>query len=229
MVTHEVSAETPGKVVGPRDFVSVRCAKRRGSTCFLAGTSTQHPKMPEQRGVVRWVKVKWPLDAKLQTCRTCARTINVSIIQSGERTHLYRHEAVCWRPQQDEVHLVTQYRFEGISLPCVWWSFYINNASLNRNILIIQMLYLLFVYAGFSCRVGSQRPSLTKCFLRRKWTLPTTLGRGWPPAFQRRWLMFADQKFLQNIWPILLVNERSPTFAHQIQSVQSVFLILKRF
>ncbi|XP_044053121.1 steroidogenic acute regulatory protein, mitochondrial [Siniperca chuatsi] len=53
MVTHEVSAETPGNVVGPRDFVSVRCAKRRGSACFLAGMSTQHPKMPEQRGVVR--------------------------------------------------------------------------------------------------------------------------------------------------------------------------------
>ncbi|XP_034721978.1 steroidogenic acute regulatory protein, mitochondrial-like [Etheostoma cragini] len=53
MVTHEVAAETPGNVVGPRDFVSVRCAKRRGSTCFLAGMSTQHAMMPEQRGVVR--------------------------------------------------------------------------------------------------------------------------------------------------------------------------------
>nr|XP_061841765.1 steroidogenic acute regulatory protein, mitochondrial-like isoform X2 [Nerophis lumbriciformis] len=53
MVTHEVSGDTPGNVVGPRDFVSVRCAKRRGSSCFLAGMSTQHPKMPEQRGVVR--------------------------------------------------------------------------------------------------------------------------------------------------------------------------------
>lgn len=53
MVTHEVSAETPGNVVGPRDFVSVRCTKRRGSTCFLAGMSTEHPNMPEQRGVVR--------------------------------------------------------------------------------------------------------------------------------------------------------------------------------
>ncbi|KAM3838338.1 steroidogenic acute regulatory protein, mitochondrial-like, partial [Diretmus argenteus] len=53
MITHEVSAETPGRVVGPRDFVSVRCAKRRGSTCFLAGMSTQHPNMPEQRGVIR--------------------------------------------------------------------------------------------------------------------------------------------------------------------------------
>lgn len=56
MVTHEVSAETPGNVVGPRDFVNVRCTKRRGSTCFLAGMSTQHPKMPEQRGVVRWIE-----------------------------------------------------------------------------------------------------------------------------------------------------------------------------
>lgn len=53
MVTHEVSAEMPGNVVGPRDFVSVRCAKRRGSTCFLAGKSTQYPGMPEQKGVVR--------------------------------------------------------------------------------------------------------------------------------------------------------------------------------
>ncbi|XP_013862676.1 steroidogenic acute regulatory protein, mitochondrial [Austrofundulus limnaeus] len=53
MITHEVSAETPGNVVGPRDFVNVRCAKRRGSTCFLAGMSTTHPQMPEQRGVIR--------------------------------------------------------------------------------------------------------------------------------------------------------------------------------
>ncbi|XP_054629335.1 steroidogenic acute regulatory protein, mitochondrial [Dunckerocampus dactyliophorus] len=53
MVTHEIAGDTPGNVVGPRDFVSVRCAKRRGSSCFLAGMSTQHPKMPEQSGVVR--------------------------------------------------------------------------------------------------------------------------------------------------------------------------------
>uniref|UniRef100_H3CEJ1 Steroidogenic acute regulatory protein, mitochondrial n=2 Tax=Tetraodon nigroviridis TaxID=99883 RepID=H3CEJ1_TETNG len=53
MVTHEISADMPGNVVGPRDFVSVSCAKRRGSTCFLAGTSTQHPNMPEQKGLVR--------------------------------------------------------------------------------------------------------------------------------------------------------------------------------
>ncbi|XP_039624536.1 steroidogenic acute regulatory protein, mitochondrial [Polypterus senegalus] len=53
MVTHEVASETPGNIVGPRDFVSVRCAKRRGSTCFLAGMSTKYSSMPEQKGVVR--------------------------------------------------------------------------------------------------------------------------------------------------------------------------------
>ncbi|KAK1787128.1 hypothetical protein P4O66_017495 [Electrophorus voltai] len=53
MVTHEVAAEIPGNVVGPRDFVSVRCTGRRGSTCFLAGMSTQHPSMPQQKGFVR--------------------------------------------------------------------------------------------------------------------------------------------------------------------------------
>ncbi|KPP67281.1 steroidogenic acute regulatory protein-like [Scleropages formosus] len=53
LVTHEMAAETPGNIVGPRDFVSVRCAKRRGSTCFLAGMSTNHPDMPEQKGFVR--------------------------------------------------------------------------------------------------------------------------------------------------------------------------------
>ncbi|XP_008333373.1 steroidogenic acute regulatory protein, mitochondrial-like [Cynoglossus semilaevis] len=50
MVTHEVPADN---VLGRRDFVSVRCAKRRGSTCFLAAMSTKHPTMPEQSGVVR--------------------------------------------------------------------------------------------------------------------------------------------------------------------------------
>lgn len=56
MITHEVSAEMSGNVIGPRDFVSVRCAKRRGSTCFLAGVSTKHAQMPEQKGVIRYSK-----------------------------------------------------------------------------------------------------------------------------------------------------------------------------
>ncbi|NWY70940.1 STAR protein, partial [Erithacus rubecula] len=53
VITHEKAAATPGNIVGPRDFVSVRCAKRRGSTCVLAGTATTYGAMPEQEGFIR--------------------------------------------------------------------------------------------------------------------------------------------------------------------------------
>ncbi|XP_038602162.1 steroidogenic acute regulatory protein, mitochondrial [Tachyglossus aculeatus] len=53
VITHETAAETPGNIVGPRDFVSIRCAKRRGSTCVLAGMATNYEEMPEQKGYVR--------------------------------------------------------------------------------------------------------------------------------------------------------------------------------
>ncbi|KAL8173880.1 UNVERIFIED_CONTAM: hypothetical protein K2H54_030749 [Gekko kuhli] len=53
VITHETAAATPGNIVGPRDFVSVRCSKRRGSTCVLAGMSTAYAGMPEQKGVIR--------------------------------------------------------------------------------------------------------------------------------------------------------------------------------
>ncbi|XP_053575394.1 steroidogenic acute regulatory protein, mitochondrial [Bombina bombina] len=53
VITHERAAETPGNIVGPRDFVSVRCSKRRGSTCILAGMSTRYGGMPEQKGYIR--------------------------------------------------------------------------------------------------------------------------------------------------------------------------------
>ncbi|XP_048186249.1 steroidogenic acute regulatory protein, mitochondrial [Perognathus longimembris pacificus] len=53
VITHELAAEAAGNLVGPRDFVSVRCAKRRGSTCVLAGMATQFGEMPEQKGVIR--------------------------------------------------------------------------------------------------------------------------------------------------------------------------------
>ncbi|XP_028564393.1 steroidogenic acute regulatory protein, mitochondrial [Podarcis muralis] len=53
VITHETAAPTPGNIVGPRDFVSVRCSKRRGSTCVLAGMSTTYAAMPEQKGVIR--------------------------------------------------------------------------------------------------------------------------------------------------------------------------------
>ncbi|KAM6149694.1 steroidogenic acute regulatory protein, mitochondrial [Erethizon dorsatum] len=53
VITHELAAEAAGNLVGPRDFVSVRCAKRRGSTCVLAGMATHFQDMPEQKGVIR--------------------------------------------------------------------------------------------------------------------------------------------------------------------------------
>ncbi|PIO37577.1 hypothetical protein AB205_0166160, partial [Aquarana catesbeiana] len=53
VITHEKAAETAGNIVGPRDFVSVRCNKRRGSTCILAGMSTRFGGMPEQKGYIR--------------------------------------------------------------------------------------------------------------------------------------------------------------------------------
>ncbi|XP_061871940.1 steroidogenic acute regulatory protein, mitochondrial [Colius striatus] len=53
VITHEKAAAAPGNIVGPRDFVSVRCSRRRGSTCVLAGMATQHRAMPQQDGFVR--------------------------------------------------------------------------------------------------------------------------------------------------------------------------------
>nr|XP_004671565.1 steroidogenic acute regulatory protein, mitochondrial [Jaculus jaculus] len=53
VITHELAAAAAGNLVGPRDFVSVRCAKRRGSTCVLAGMATHFEEMPEQKGVIR--------------------------------------------------------------------------------------------------------------------------------------------------------------------------------
>ncbi|XP_005398489.1 PREDICTED: steroidogenic acute regulatory protein, mitochondrial isoform X2 [Chinchilla lanigera] len=53
VITHELAAEAAGNLVGPRDFVSVRCAKRRGSTCVMAGMATHFGDMPEQKGIIR--------------------------------------------------------------------------------------------------------------------------------------------------------------------------------
>lgn len=87
MVTHEVSAETPGNVVGPRDFVSVRYAKRRGSTCFLAGMSTQHSEMPEQRGVIRWVRSYVYTIILFQHVHFCTGCINLEAYGCSEGDH----------------------------------------------------------------------------------------------------------------------------------------------
>ena len=53
VITHELAAEVAGNLVGPRDFVSVRCTKRRGSMCVLAGMATLYEEMPQQKGVIR--------------------------------------------------------------------------------------------------------------------------------------------------------------------------------
>ncbi|XP_017205842.3 steroidogenic acute regulatory protein, mitochondrial isoform X2 [Oryctolagus cuniculus] len=79
VITHELAAEAAGNLVGPRDFVSVRCARRRGSTCVLAGTATHFGEMPEQKGVIRggcqrpsstrsYLRPRWTLPT------TCAST-----------------------------------------------------------------------------------------------------------------------------------------------------------
>lgn len=53
VITHELAAEAAGNLVGPRDFVSVGCTKRRGSMCVLAGMATLYEEMPQQKGVIR--------------------------------------------------------------------------------------------------------------------------------------------------------------------------------
>ncbi|XP_078497219.1 steroidogenic acute regulatory protein, mitochondrial-like [Lissotriton helveticus] len=53
LVTCEVTAETPGKLIGQRDFVSVRHCWRQGSAIYLVGTATLSDLMPPRSGLVR--------------------------------------------------------------------------------------------------------------------------------------------------------------------------------
>ncbi|XP_041939381.1 steroidogenic acute regulatory protein, mitochondrial [Alosa sapidissima] len=53
MVTHEVSAETAGNLIGQRDFLSVRHCSREDSRICLAGAATQLESLPPQNGFVR--------------------------------------------------------------------------------------------------------------------------------------------------------------------------------
>lgn len=112
LVTHEISADTPGNVVGARDFVSVRCAKRRGSTCFLAGISTQHPEMPEQKSMIRYER------PRLTAAASWSSKAAPGVFQGRERAHLYRHEALFRRPAQHAVYLVAQRGSEGRCSTC---------------------------------------------------------------------------------------------------------------
>lgn len=53
MVTHEVSAETAGNLIGQRDFLSIRHCSREDSRIYLAGTATHLDTLPPQSGFVR--------------------------------------------------------------------------------------------------------------------------------------------------------------------------------
>ncbi|XP_056627479.1 steroidogenic acute regulatory protein, mitochondrial isoform X1 [Triplophysa dalaica] len=53
MVTHEVSAETAGNLIGQRDFLSVRHSSRSGSCVYLGGAATRFESLPPQSGFVR--------------------------------------------------------------------------------------------------------------------------------------------------------------------------------
>ncbi|KAK7122216.1 hypothetical protein R3I94_019363 [Phoxinus phoxinus] len=53
MVTHEVSAETAGNLIGQRDFLSVRHWSKIESCVYLGGAATQFESLPPQPGFVR--------------------------------------------------------------------------------------------------------------------------------------------------------------------------------
>ncbi|XP_056153461.1 steroidogenic acute regulatory protein [Lampris incognitus] len=53
IVTHEVSAETAGNLIGQRDFLSVRHSCKHKSCIYLVGAATQLEAFPPQKGFVR--------------------------------------------------------------------------------------------------------------------------------------------------------------------------------
>ncbi|NXO59135.1 STAR protein, partial [Aramus guarauna] len=53
LVTHEVTAPSPGNLVGQRDFVSVRHRGRRETAVYLVGTATHLQPLPSQEGCIR--------------------------------------------------------------------------------------------------------------------------------------------------------------------------------
>lgn len=54
LVTHEVTAPSPGNLVGQRDFVSVRHRVRRDTALYLVGTATHAKLLPSQEGCIRY-------------------------------------------------------------------------------------------------------------------------------------------------------------------------------
>ncbi|NWH59530.1 STAR protein, partial [Geococcyx californianus] len=53
LVTHEVTAPSPGNLVGQRDFVSVRHRRTREMAVYLVGTATHMEPLPLQEGCIR--------------------------------------------------------------------------------------------------------------------------------------------------------------------------------
>ncbi|XP_074475177.1 steroidogenic acute regulatory protein, mitochondrial [Sebastes fasciatus] len=53
IVTHEISAETAGNLIGQRDFLSVRHSCKRKSSLYLGGAAIQLESFPPQAGFVR--------------------------------------------------------------------------------------------------------------------------------------------------------------------------------
>ncbi|XP_064321065.1 steroidogenic acute regulatory protein, mitochondrial-like [Phalacrocorax carbo] len=53
LVTHEVTAPSPGNLVGQRDFISVRHCRRRERAVYLVGTATHVEPLPLQEGCIR--------------------------------------------------------------------------------------------------------------------------------------------------------------------------------
>ncbi|KFO91273.1 hypothetical protein N320_05986, partial [Buceros rhinoceros silvestris] len=53
LALHEVTAPSPGNLVGQRDFVSVRHCGRRDTAIYLVGTATHAEPLPLQEGCIR--------------------------------------------------------------------------------------------------------------------------------------------------------------------------------
>lgn len=53
IITHEVSAQTAGNVIGQRDFLSVRHGCKHDSSLYLCGAAIQLESFPPRAGFVR--------------------------------------------------------------------------------------------------------------------------------------------------------------------------------
>lgn len=53
MVTHEISAQTAGNLIGQRDFLSIRHSCKHKSSVYLGGAAIELESFPPQTGFVR--------------------------------------------------------------------------------------------------------------------------------------------------------------------------------